>query len=53
MEFDKDILVLQLDLNKLSDWVNKWQLCFNFEKCEVMCVMYSRDRFKFSYFFGM
>ena len=29
MEPDKDIPALQLDLNKLSDWANKWQLRFN------------------------
>ena len=49
MEPDKDIPALQLDLNKLSDWANKWQLRFNPEKCEVMRVTHSRDRSKPSY----
>ena len=34
-EPDKDIPALQLDLNRLSDWANKWQLRFNPKKCEV------------------
>ena len=29
--------------NRLSDWANKWQLCFNPEKCEVMRVTHNRD----------
>ena len=52
MEPDKDIPALQLDLNKLSDWANKWQLRFNPEKCEVMRVTHSRDRSKPSYSLG-
>ena len=31
-EPDKDIPALQLDLNRLSDWANKWQSHFNPEK---------------------
>jgi len=49
-ESDKDIPALQLDLNKLSDWYNKWQLRFNPEKCEVMRVTHSRDRSRFNLF---
>jgi len=52
-EPDKDIPALQLDLNRLSDWANKWQLCFNPEKCEVMHATHSRDRSKPSYFLGV
>ena len=52
-EADKNIPALQLDLNKLSDWANKWQLRFNPAKCEVMRVTHSRDRSKPSYFLGM
>ena len=35
-EPDKDVPALQLVLNRLSDWANKWQLPFNPEKSEVM-----------------
>ena len=52
-EPDKDIPALQLDLNKLSDWANKWQLRFNPEKCEVMRVTHSRDGSQPSYSLGM
>ena len=52
MEPDRDIPALQLDLNKLSDWANKWQLRFNPEKCEIMRVTHSRDRSKPSYSLG-
>ena len=45
-EPDKNIPALQLDLNKLSDWANKWQLRFNPAKREVMRVTHSRDRSK-------
>ena len=50
---DKDILALQLDLNRLCDWANKWQLRFNPEKCEVMRATHSRDRSKPSYSLGV
>ena len=52
-ERDKDIPALQLDLNRLSDWANKWQLRFHPEKCQVMRAMHSRDRSKPSYSLGV
>ena len=52
-EPDKDIPALQLDLNRLSGWANKWQLRFNPEKCKVMRAKHSRDRSKPSYSLGM
>ena len=52
-EPDKDIPALQLDLNRLSDWANKWQLRFNPEKCEVIHATHSRDRSKPSYSLGV
>ena len=52
-EPDKDIPALQLDLNRLSDWANKWQLRFNPEKCEVMCATHSRDGSRPSYSLGV
>ena len=52
-EPDKDISALQLDLNRLSDWANKWQLLFNPEKCEVMGATHIRYRSKPSYSLGV
>ena len=48
----EDTSALQLDLNRLSDWAIKWQLCFNPEKCEVMRVTHNRDRTKPTYSLG-
>ena len=31
-----DIMELQEDINKLVEWVNKWQMSFNVDKCSVM-----------------
>ena len=31
-----DIMELQEDINKLVEWVNKWQMSFNLDKCSVM-----------------
>ena len=42
-EPDEETSALQFDLNRLSDWANKWQLCFNPGKCEVMRVTHDRD----------
>ena len=33
-----DIIELQEDINKLEDWVNKWQMKFNVGKCAVMYI---------------
>ena len=33
---DNDRAVLQNDLQKLSEWVDSWQMEFNVEKCKVM-----------------
>ena len=42
-------------MNQLSDWANKWQLCFNPEKCEVIPATHSTvlDRPKPSYSLGV
>ena len=34
---------LQCDLNTLQQWSENWQLCFNFDKCEVLCISHARD----------
>ena len=34
-----DIMELQEDINKLFEWVNKWQMSFNVDKCFVMHII--------------
>ena len=31
-----DIMELQVDINKLVEWANMWQMSFNVGKCSVM-----------------
>ena len=33
---DADRLLLQDDLNKLTEWSEKWQMLFNFGKCKCL-----------------
>ncbi|KAK2554785.1 hypothetical protein P5673_023754 [Acropora cervicornis] len=35
--------MLQSDLDSLGHWANTWQLRFNEEKCDAMCITHSRD----------
>ena len=37
----------QEDLNKLSDWSEKWQMSFNVEKCKVMHIGDENPHFKY------
>ena len=39
-----DTVILQSDLNSVSDWANKWKMHFNVSKCEVMRITHSRDK---------
>ena len=40
---DTDGDELQLDLDKMSNWANTWQLRFNSDKCEVMRITHRQD----------
>ena len=44
-----DQFQLQSDLEKISDWCDKWQLTLNKEKCEVMHMSTKRNPFQFDY----
>ena len=33
---------LQEDLNKLQEWEQRWQMDFNADKCEVICITYKK-----------
>ena len=39
-----DTVILQSDLNSVSEWANKWKMHFNVSKCEVMRITHSRDK---------
>jgi len=39
--YDTDCLILQMDINNMSDWMNRWLLKLNVEKCKV--VSYGRE----------
>ena len=39
----EDVEELQKDLTCLESWSNDWQLKFNTDKCEVMCISKKND----------
>jgi len=39
--------MLQEDLNKLTEWTNKWQMSFNTKKCKVMHAVRTNQRFDY------
>ncbi len=39
---------LQEDLNKLSEWADKWQMEFNIDKCKVMHIGYGNQKQRYS-----
>ena len=43
----EDCNKIQKDLNKLSNWSQKWQMSFNVEKCKVMHIGDTNPRFKY------
>ena len=42
-DWTKAIDELQLDLDRMSNWTNTWQLFFNPDKCEVMRITHRKD----------
>jgi ribonuclease P/MRP protein subunit RPP40 len=47
-----DCLLLQQDLNSLYEWCNKWKLCLNLDKCEIMSVSNRVNTVEFNYHIG-
>ena len=47
VQSDAERKKLQEDLDKLTEWANKWQMCFNTNKCKVTHV--ERTNQKFTY----
>jgi len=42
-----EFVILQQDLNLLQDWTHLWQLKFNAEKCKVMHLGQSNDKYAY------
>ena len=40
---------LQQDLDKLREWEKKWQMAFNAEKCEVLCITNKKNSIQHNY----
>ena len=46
-----DCIALQNDINKVIKWSKDWQLLFNFNKCEFLCI--TNKRTSISYIYNM
>ena len=44
----RDNMRMQIDLDKLVEWADKWQMHFNASKCKVICVGQKNPRFSYS-----
>jgi hypothetical protein len=44
---DSDREILQLDLDKLNDWSQKWQMQFNVDKCSVIHLGQKNKQYKY------
>jgi hypothetical protein len=47
---DEDQATLQRDLDKLTVWEDRWNMCFHPDKCEVLRVSRSQKKFHREYF---
>ena len=52
IESHEDHLILENDLDKLSSWAKKWDMCFNTKKCQTMSVCQPNQE-KSVYFYTM
>ena len=41
-----------MDLSNLMEWARKWQLRFNTDKCESICITHTRDKSITQYMLG-
>ena len=48
----RDSEALQFDVDQLLSWASKWQLCFNPDKCKVLCITHKRYFFLPAYSLG-
>ena len=47
-----DCILLQKDLNSLFLWCQKWKLCLNIDKCEIMSISNKVNTLEFAYNIG-
>ena len=45
-----DCEILKQDLDRLQEWEKKWQMAFNAEKCEVLCITNKINSIQHNYF---
>ena len=46
---DADHHILQTDIQKLTDWSNKWQMNFNTSKCHLLTITHKPKPSEFTY----
>ena len=46
----RDCVELQQDLDRLQEWEKKWQMAFNADKCEVLCIENKKQPIQHNYF---
>ena len=46
----RNCVELQQDLDRLQEWEKKWQMAFNAEKCEVLCISNKKHPLQHNYF---
>ena len=46
----RDCVEIQQDLDRLQEWEKKWQMAFNAEKCEVLCISNKKHPIQHNYF---
>jgi hypothetical protein len=39
-----DKILLQNDLDTLVNWSKEWKMCFNYDKCKVMCIKKNKSK---------
>ena len=47
---NRDCVELQQDRERLQEWEKKWQMAFNAEKCEILCISNKKHPFQHIYF---
>ena len=52
VQSDAERIILQEDLDKLTEWTKKWQMSFNTKKCKVMHVGRTNPGFKVYLHYG-
>jgi len=48
----EDLVTFQNDLNSIDNWCKKWQMCLNYDKCEIMHIYSGREKENFDFKLG-